>query len=197
MSLKDHNSKIPTTVHHLRIFLDDNKLLRCRGRIEHSSLPQDTQYPILLPRNSYLTKLIVQTTHLKVLHNVVRNTLTEVRQHYWIPSRRQNFTSILRKCVTCRKVQGQQFQSVTPPPQPKLPYMLTNNMHPAYRSGLCRTTVCPRNEQQIYQSLHLPIHVTVHLCEQSTFSLSKTLQRQPYQSIKKIYQKRNAQSYHF
>ena len=48
----------------------------------------------------------------------MRETLTELRQSYWIPKGRQLVKTEIKKCVTCRKVEGPPFCSVHSPPLP-------------------------------------------------------------------------------
>ena len=74
----------------------------------------------MIPAESYLATLIVRNTHLMVLHGGVRDTLTQLRQSYWIPKGRQLMKKELKRCVTCRKVEGPPFHSVTSPPLPEI-----------------------------------------------------------------------------
>jgi len=53
------------------------------------------------------------------MHGGVRETVTQLRQTYWIPKGRQLVKQILHKCVTCKKVQGPPFHSVNFPPLPQ------------------------------------------------------------------------------
>ncbi|XP_070519758.1 uncharacterized protein [Cardiocondyla obscurior] len=64
--------------------LDEKKLLRVGGRLQHAAISFDSRNPILLPRNSHFTKLIVDTCHRRTLHGGVQLTLAAIRQQYWI-----------------------------------------------------------------------------------------------------------------
>ena len=57
--------------------------------------------------------------HARVMHNGVGETLTEIRQRFWIPQGRQLIKRLIRKCVTCKKVEGKPFPSLKTPPLPK------------------------------------------------------------------------------
>ena len=94
-------------------------IIRCRGRLQYTDLPHDTKFPILIPKDNYLTTLIVQSMHKQVMHGGVRETFTHIRQTYWIPQGRQLVKRIISKCVTCRKVEGPPFRSVPTPPLPQ------------------------------------------------------------------------------
>ena len=47
-----------------------------------------------------------------------RETLTQLRQKYWVPRLRQFLRSLILKCVTCRKTDGPPNQPVSSPPLP-------------------------------------------------------------------------------
>ena len=61
------------------IFIDDQGLMRCGGRISHSQVPYSAKHPILLDANHELTKLIILDSHKRVMHNGVKDTLTDLR----------------------------------------------------------------------------------------------------------------------
>ena len=67
-----------------------------------------------------MSTLIARATHCMVLHGGVRETLTELRQSYWIPKGRQLVKKEIRKCVTYRKVEGPPCRSVNSPPLPDI-----------------------------------------------------------------------------
>ena len=98
--------KKPAIVGQLNLYPDDEDLLRCRGRLQCTDLPHDIKFPILMPKDNYLTTLNVQSMHKTVMHGGVCETLTHIRQTYWIPQGQQLVKRIISKCVTCRKIQG-------------------------------------------------------------------------------------------
>ena len=52
--------------------------MRCRGRIEASTLPYDNKFATLLPIDHRITRLIVMQCHEDVIHN------GELRSRFWI-----------------------------------------------------------------------------------------------------------------
>ena len=102
----------------LRLYLDDNTVLCCRGRLESPTLNDQSKFPVLLHRNEHFTKLVALVAHIQVLHSGVRETLAQLRQKYWVPHRRQFVRSLVRKCVTCRKTDGPPYRPVSSPPLP-------------------------------------------------------------------------------
>ena len=58
-----------SSVYKLLPFLDDDGLIRLKTRLEMTNtLPYDTKYPILLPKDHALTKLIILEYHEKTQH---------------------------------------------------------------------------------------------------------------------------------
>ena len=101
------------------LFVDDSQLWRCRGRLSNSNLPSPAQMPILLDKDHYLTTLIVLDAHQRVMHNGVKETLTELRSNYWVVRGRQFIRKLIHQCLVCRRLEGRPFQSAPPPPLPE------------------------------------------------------------------------------
>ena len=59
---------------HLGNTKDKKGIIRCYGRLNNSSLPIETTNPVLLPKNHYLTQLIIWDCHCRVLHNGTKET---------------------------------------------------------------------------------------------------------------------------
>ena len=96
--------KTPTLIHQLGPSVYENGIVRCHGRLKHSDLPETAKYPILLLKDDYLTTLVVQAMHKKIMHGGTGETLTHIRQAYWIPQGRQLVKKLIHRCVTCRKI---------------------------------------------------------------------------------------------
>jgi len=92
----------------------------CSGRIHNVPLSEITKFPHLLPSKHPLTNLIINTAHVNQLHCGVNSVITVLRQQYWIPKIRQVVRSLLRKCVTCKKVSGKPYSAPEAPPLLKL-----------------------------------------------------------------------------
>ena len=101
------------------LFQDQDVVWRCGGRLSNADLPYHTKHPIIIPRNHHLAKLIVRRAHERILHNGVRDTLTEVRSRYWIVKGRAFVRMIIRQCVTCRRFEVKALTGPPPPPLPK------------------------------------------------------------------------------
>ena len=74
LSKKDNKLSLPL-VCQLRLYLDDNAVLRCRGRLESVTLDDQSKFPVPLPRNEHFTKLAAVAAHVQVLHSGIREIL--------------------------------------------------------------------------------------------------------------------------
>ncbi len=91
----------------------------CLGRMSKSCLPLSAQNPILLDRSHHLTKMIVTDAHLRVLHNGVKETLTELRSEYWLVKGRQYIRKVIHSCIVCKRQEGKPCHGNPPPPLPE------------------------------------------------------------------------------
>ena len=87
--------------------------------MSNSMLPSFAQNPILLHNTHHLTKLLVLEAHECVLHDGVRETLSELRSQCWLVQGRQIIKKLLCGCVTCPKLEGKHCRGMPPPPLPE------------------------------------------------------------------------------
>ncbi len=90
-------------IQQLGLFLDEDKLIRCRGRLGNIAFQDNAKTPILLPRNHAVTKLLIMDTHCKLQHVGVSHTLSEIRRNYWIPKGRATVRHVLKSCYVCKR----------------------------------------------------------------------------------------------
>ena len=62
--------------------------------------------------------LAIREAHTRVLHNGVKETLTEVRAKYWVVKARMSIKSVISKCNLCHRYGGLAFKAPPPPPLP-------------------------------------------------------------------------------
>lgn len=123
---------MPELVKNLRLFLK-NGLIRSYGRIERSDLPYEAKHPILVPKRCHFTKLMILKSHQQVLHGGVADTLSKIREQYWIPQGRQIVKNVLKTCYICKRLEGQRFAL---PPTPPLPVERVQNAYPFEVTGV-------------------------------------------------------------
>ena len=113
-----HEKTFTQTKVNLGVFVDDEGILRCSGRIQYSSLPYDSKFPMLLPNGHYFTKLIIANSHEQVWHNKVRETLTQLRSRFWVIKGRKAVKEIVSKCFFMQKNEGKYYSTPAAPPLP-------------------------------------------------------------------------------
>ena len=92
---------------HLAPFLDENGLLRVGGRINAAinQLPAKEINPIILPKGSHITTLILRNFHEKTKHQGRLFTEGAVRSGgYWAIGAKRMISSLIHNCVTCRRL---------------------------------------------------------------------------------------------
>jgi hypothetical protein len=129
----NQRSSTPSLMPQLGLFVDRDGVLKSRGRIWHADLPQSTKTPVLLPAKHGFVQLVIFAFHERVKHSGIRDTLSTVRERFWILRGREAIKRVIRKCVLCRKLQGQPFQ---PEVLPDLPADSVSEDPPFHHTGL-------------------------------------------------------------
>ncbi len=106
-------------VNQLGLQVDDSGLLRCHGRFENAVLTEAARKPKLLPGKDHLAKLIIESVHKTSMHSGISQTLSSIRQEYWIPQGRTRIRSVLKDCHICRRVMGGPYKLPAMAPWPK------------------------------------------------------------------------------
>jgi hypothetical protein len=86
--------------------VDRDGILKCKGRLSNSDLEEAAREPIILPKEHWLTELIISACHKRVHHCGLRATLAELRGKYWVPRGRQIVKKVIGKCVVCKRHGG-------------------------------------------------------------------------------------------
>ena len=123
----------PPRVKQFGLYLDDVGLLRCKGRLNNADLPITSKNPVLLPSKNDFVNLMIKDVHHRIKHSGVRNTLTTLRESYWILRGREATKRIIKQCIICRKFDGVPFK---PQPTPDLPDMCVADAPPFTFTGL-------------------------------------------------------------
>ena len=101
--------KKTSCIYKLDPFVDKNGLLRIGGRIRRADVPLEVKHPLILPKKSHISDLIVRYFHESVGHHqgrgVTHNTIRQAG--YWIVDGRSTVARTISKYVTCRRFRGQ------------------------------------------------------------------------------------------
>ena len=97
--------------------IDEDGLIRCDGRLQFAEfLPYDMQFPIILPRGSWTTKLIVKHYH-EAGHHITgtNHTLSNLSTKYWIPAAREEIRQWEKECNECKRRKAKAAQQIMAP----------------------------------------------------------------------------------
>ena len=126
-------SKPPLYVNQFNLFLDEEKVLRCRTRIGKADVLQSSKTPVLLKSSNGYTKLLIEDCHSRVFHNGIKETLNLLRQKYWILRGREKVKGVLRHCVLCKRMEGLPYKTKF---SSNLPYYRVDNSPPFTHTGI-------------------------------------------------------------
>ena len=88
----------------LKPVLDEEGVLRCDGRLRYAEyLPWETCYPIILPRNHWVTTLIIKQAHEQTQHAGTNQVLAQLSVQYWIISAKEAIKEWGKECMRCRR----------------------------------------------------------------------------------------------
>src|SRR5215470_16204452 len=103
---------IPDLVKKLDLFLDDDDLLRSKGRLSRCNYYDfEVLNPIVLCRRHHLTRLYIREAHNECKHLGIQATLTRLRlKGLWVTFARTAIRQELLECIVCRKFNSFAFQ---------------------------------------------------------------------------------------
>ena len=99
---------VPELVTQLNLFIDCNSLIRVKGKF--SSDFGGSTFPVLLPKESSLTSLIIRDVHERNSHSGIYSVVRELRREFWIPKCFSRVKQELRKCVPCKRYNGRPIE---------------------------------------------------------------------------------------
>lgn len=93
-------------------FIDDKGVLRVGGRLQNANVNYSKKFPIILPKNCHVTKLIVRQEHLLLLHGGIKLVLSSLSQKYYIINAVREVKSVIHKCVICCRHKAEASQQL-------------------------------------------------------------------------------------
>ena len=107
----DRQSKISN----LNPFMDEHGLLRVGGRLQKTDWTFPQKHPWILPDKEKFTELQVRRAHADVMHSGLQETLTQVRERFWVLKGRQVTKRIVNDCLICRRFKVKHGEQTTAP----------------------------------------------------------------------------------
>ncbi|XP_034081069.1 uncharacterized protein LOC117552007 [Gymnodraco acuticeps] len=84
----------------------DAGLLRVGGRTRKMAMPTEVKHPMILPKHSNISKLILSHIHNQVGHSGRGHMLSKLHQRYWLSAANSSARRIIKNCVFCRRLQA-------------------------------------------------------------------------------------------
>lgn len=105
--VKKATLKKTSSLHTLDPFVDEMSIIRVGGRIRRASPSESLKNPIILPKSSNITSLVINHVHERTHHSGRGVTLNELRASgYWVINGNSMVRLFISKCVKCRYLRG-------------------------------------------------------------------------------------------
>lgn len=127
-----NNKTCSTNIQKLKPFIDDAGFLRVGGRIQRSNLDYEAKHQLILPKNHFLTYLIIDYFHVLHLHVGPQTLQFLLSQRYWILSARDAVRHRTRRCIRCFRTRPAALQ----PPMAPLPAARVRPLRPFLHVGV-------------------------------------------------------------
>ena len=112
-----------SSIYRLDPFVDKG-VLRVGGRLNNADIPQESKHPIILPRKSNVTTLIIRNAHERLGHAGRGHVLARLREKYWIIGANSAVRQLISSCVICRRIKA-------PPQDQKMADLPKDRLTPA------------------------------------------------------------------
>ena len=83
-------------------FVDDEGLLRIKGRLEFSNLDYDAKHPVIIPKGQFAT-LLIRFQHKFMKHAGVDTVISSLRNNFWVIGIRRLAKTVVKECLSCRR----------------------------------------------------------------------------------------------
>lgn len=111
-SLKNNRAIDNKSLCSLSIFLDDSGIIRVGGRLTNADIPYSQKYPILLPSNNHVVKLMLRREHFRLYHAGPQTVLSNFRLRFWPLNGLRTIKKIIHSCTTCHRFKAQTAQQL-------------------------------------------------------------------------------------
>lgn len=72
-----------------KLFYNDERIIKCKERIQNSEINEKTKFSMFLPLKCIITKLLILEVHITNSHTGIINTLSLVREFGWVTGGRR------------------------------------------------------------------------------------------------------------
>ena len=99
--------KRSSQIYNLDAYIVENGIIRVGGRLDKSNLNNECKHPVVFPKGSPISKLIIAWCYKKTSHAGRGATLNEIRTSgFWIAFANSTTRKFILYCVVCRSLRG-------------------------------------------------------------------------------------------
>lgn len=91
-----------SSLRNLNPMIDENGLIRFKGRLQNDDLAYSARHPVILPKG-HLSLIVARDRHLELNQAGVGTLLCVLRESFWIVGRRRLVKGVKKACVVCRR----------------------------------------------------------------------------------------------
>ena len=103
-SQRKGRKELPNLVTQLNLYLDQDGLLRVQSKCDNlKKSSKSYNFPLLLSKNSQITRLIISDLHKTLSHAGCYSVLAEMRKRFYIPHYFSVVKRTIKECVLCRR----------------------------------------------------------------------------------------------
>ena len=111
----------------------EDGILKVGGRMSKSHFSLSVKHPIILPKKSHVTSLLIRRTHVALGHAGRNHVLAAIRQRFWVVKGNSAVRREISTCVTCRRLR----RSTETQKMADLPPCRVDDSHPPfYHTGI-------------------------------------------------------------
>ncbi|XP_055613361.1 uncharacterized protein LOC129759847 [Uranotaenia lowii] len=120
----EHQMRLPRTsaLRKLTPYLDERGVLRVDSRVGAAkNVASNLKFPVILPKDHYVTELIIHYYHRKYLHRNSETVVNELRQCFYISQLRPVVKRVTRRCQSCKVYKSEpQTPRMAPLPEARM-----------------------------------------------------------------------------
>ena len=153
---RDLDTKSKQLNNTLGLYMDNDGIVLCKGRLNNAELTSYQKHPILIPGKCYFARLLVMDAHLRTAHGGKKDTIVQLRSKFRVTKRRNLVRHVLHGCAhPCKKLEGKPFKSVE---SAQLPSYCVCQRFPFANTGV--DYLGPLLVRQVYDSKSNEMHKT-------------------------------------
>ena len=85
----------------MNLFLDKDGLIKVKCKFDR--FKEHVKFPVLLPKHSKITTLIIRDAHEKHSHIGCYSLISRIRRDFWIEHVFSSVKNVLKDCIICRR----------------------------------------------------------------------------------------------